>query len=220
MSFTIGGTTGADNLANAVTAINDVSSRTGVTASVDKDSGQLVLTNSTGEDIFLKNNDTNNTNAGTVSFGNGDLAAAGAADNNIGITGEVSLDSEKSFSATGTANAVLASASVASTRQSVSSLDITDFDGATKALKIVDAALAAVNGQRSKFGALQSRFETTISNLEATSTNLSAANSRILDADFAAETAKLSKSQVLQQAGISVLAQANARPQQVLSLLQ
>ncbi|BFN13759.1 flagellin [Marinobacter sp. RI1] len=220
VSFTIGGTTGADNLANAVTAINDVSSRTGVTASVDKDSGQLVLTNSTGEDIFLKNNDTNNTNAGTVSFGNGDLAAAGAADNNIGITGEVSLDSEKSFSATGTANAVLASASVASTRQSVSSLDITDFDGATKALKIVDAALAAVNGQRSKFGALQSRFETTISNLEATSTNLSAANSRILDADFAAETAKLSKSQVLQQAGISVLAQANARPQQVLSLLQ
>jgi flagellin len=218
VSFTIDGITGADNLADAVAAINDVSSRTGVTASVDDSTGKLVLTNATGEDIFLKNND--NANAGTVSFGNGNLAATGATDNNIGITGQVSLDSEKSFSATGTANAVLASASVTSTRQSVASLDITDFDGATKALKIVDSALAAVNGQRSKFGALQSRFESTISNLESTSTNLSAAQSRILDADFASETAKLAKSQVLQQAGISVLAQANARPQQVLSLLQ
>ena len=69
-------------------------------------------------------------------------------------------------------------------------------------------------------GALQNRFESTIANLATSVENLSAANSRILDADFAAETARLSKAQVLQQAGISVLAQANARPQQVLSLLQ
>jgi flagellin len=99
-------------------------------------------------------------------------------------------------------------------------LDITSFESATQALKTVDAALSTISSQRAKFGAIQSRFESTISNLESTSTNLSAAQSRILDADFAAETAKLSKAQVLQQAGISVLAQANARPQQVLSLLQ
>jgi flagellin len=77
-----------------------------------------------------------------------------------------------------------------------------------------------VNSLRSELGAVQNRFESTIANLATSSENLSAANSRILDADFASETAKLAKSQVLQQAGISVLAQANARPQQVLSLLQ
>ena len=80
--------------------------------------------------------------------------------------------------------------------------------------------MTAVNDFRSELGAIQNRFESTIANLATTSENLSASNSRILDADFAAETAKLSKAQVLQQAGISVLAQANARPQQVLSLLQ
>ena len=77
-----------------------------------------------------------------------------------------------------------------------------------------------MNSSRAKLGAVQNRFESTISNIASTSENLSAANSRILDADFASETAKLAKSQVLQQAGISVLAQANSRPQQVLSLLQ
>ena len=102
----------------------------------------------------------------------------------------------------------------------VKDLDISSFEGAQKALEIADAALTEVNSARADMGAVQNRFSSTISNLATTSENLSAANSRILDADFAAETAKLSKSQVLQQAGISVLAQANARPQQVLSLLQ
>ena len=73
--------------------------------------------------------------------------------------------------------------------------------------------------QRAELGALQNRFESTSSNLQVTSENLAAANSRIRDADFAAETAELSRTQVLQQAGISILAQANQRPQQVLSLL-
>lgn len=102
----------------------------------------------------------------------------------------------------------------------VNDLDISTFGGAQKALEIADAALKEVTTARADMGAVQNRFSSTIANLATTSENLSAANSRILDADFAAETAKLSKSQVLQQAGISVLAQANARPQQVLSLLQ
>ena len=102
----------------------------------------------------------------------------------------------------------------------VKDLDISTFAGAQKALEIADAALEEVTTARADMGAVQNRFSSTIANLATTSENLSAANSRILDADFAAETAKLSKSQVLQQAGISVLAQANARPQQVLSLLQ
>jgi flagellin len=219
VSFAITGTTGADNLATAVAAINDQSSKTGVTASVNS-SGSLVMTNASGADIFLRNTTVGNTNGGTISFGNGVVAAVGAADNNVGLTGTVTLDSEKSFTATGTANSVLTAGSVGSALQSVATIDVTTFSGSTTALAIADSALAAVNGQRAKFGALQSRFETTISNLQISSENLSASRSRIRDADFAAETANLSRSQILQQAGTAMLAQANSLSQNVLSLLR
>ena len=84
----------------------------------------------------------------------------------------------------------------------------------------MDNAIATVSAQRADLGAIQNRLESTVGNLTITSENLTAANSRITDADFAVETAELSRSQVLQQAGISILAQANASSQQVLSLLQ
>ncbi|MCK7552081.1 MULTISPECIES: flagellin domain-containing protein [Marinobacter] len=103
---------------------------------------------------------------------------------------------------------------------SVAALDISTASGASAALDTLDTALDTVNSFRSDLGAVQNRFESTINNLATNIENLSASNSRIVDADFAAETAKLSKANVLQQAGISVLAQANARPNQVLSLLQ
>lgn len=89
-----------------------------------------------------------------------------------------------------------------------------------EALKTVDSALAFVSGERSKLGALQSRFETAISSLNITSENLSASRSRIQDADFAAETANLSRAQILQQAGTAMVAQANQIPQGVLALLR
>ncbi|NNL56776.1 MAG: flagellin, partial [Pseudomonadales bacterium] len=82
------------------------------------------------------------------------------------------------------------------------------------------SALATISSIRADLGAVQNRFQSTISNLSTTSENLSAARSRIQDADFASETANLTRTQILQQAGISVLAQANALPQQVLGLLQ
>jgi len=102
----------------------------------------------------------------------------------------------------------------------VADIDISDFDGAQDALAIVDAALTEVNSARAEFGATQNRFESVIANLQTASENLSAARSRIQDADFAAETAELTRAQILQQAGTSVLAQANAAPQNVLALLQ
>ncbi|PFG11737.1 flagellin domain-containing protein [Marinobacter sp. LV10MA510-1] len=102
----------------------------------------------------------------------------------------------------------------------VSAIDISTATGAIAALGVLDGALGEVNEFRSELGAVQNRFESTINNLSTNILNASAANGRILDADFAAESAKLAKSNVLQQAGISVLAQANARPNQVLSLLQ
>ncbi|MEC7729004.1 MAG: flagellin domain-containing protein [Pseudomonadota bacterium] len=103
---------------------------------------------------------------------------------------------------------------------SVDSVNISTASGAASALDVIDAALSSVNAFRADLGAVQNRFESTINNLGTNIENLSASNSRIVDADFAAETAKLAKANVLQQAGISVLAQANARPNQVLSLLQ
>jgi flagellin len=103
--------------------------------------------------------------------------------------------------------------------QFLEDIDISTFEGATAALTAIDNAIGAIASQRADLGAIQNRIESTVSNLAITSENLSAANSRIQDADFAAETAELSRTQVLQQAGISILAQANQGPQQVLSLL-
>ncbi|OOC09938.1 flagellin [Thioalkalivibrio halophilus] len=99
-------------------------------------------------------------------------------------------------------------------------IDVTTRETATQAMGALDGALTEVNSLRAELGAVQTRFESTISNLEISAENLSDARSRIRDADFAAETAELTRAQVLQQAGISVLSQANAVPQNVLGLLQ
>lgn len=92
--------------------------------------------------------------------------------------------------------------------------------GANDTLLRIDSAITEVNNLRSTFGAIQNRFESTIANLSAVSENLSAARSRIMDADFAQETASLTRAQILQQAGVAILAQANSLPQMALSLLQ
>lgn len=231
VSFTLDAATGQDSLSAAVAAINDQSAKTGITAQVKDDGSGILLTNETGADIVMGN--TNIASDGDVNLtkqyrdedgalqavtGTETLATSAADEEFVAVSGYLQLDSDKSFSVVDDGTGAVADAG--SELRKVSDLDVTSFESATQSLKTVDAALNTINSQRAKFGALQSRFESTISNLESTSTNLSAAQSRILDADFASETAKLSKAQVLQQAGISVLAQANARPQQVLSLLQ
>ncbi|MEO9078417.1 MAG: flagellin, partial [Rhodanobacter sp.] len=97
---------------------------------------------------------------------------------------------------------------------------VASVDGANDLISRIDVALSSVSDFAAQLGAVQNRFQSTISTLSSQSTNLQSSQSTIQDADFAAETANLSKAQVLQQAGISVLAQANSRPQQVLKLLQ
>jgi flagellin len=99
---------------------------------------------------------------------------------------------------------------------------ITGSTGAASQTMIatIDTALAAVNSERATFGAMQNRFEAVIGNLQIAMENQTAARSRITDADFAAETASLTRAQILQQAGTAMLAQANAAPQSVLSLLR
>ncbi|MFC0155831.1 flagellin [Xanthomonas dyei] len=113
-----------------------------------------------------------------------------------------------------------ASAASGSTASTLSSLDISTFSGAQKALEIVDKALTTVNSSRADMGAVQNRFTSTIANLSATSENLSASRSRIADTDYAKTTAELTRTQILQQAGTAMLAQAKSVPQNVLSLLQ
>jgi flagellin len=99
-------------------------------------------------------------------------------------------------------------------------LSVGTVSGANLAIQSMDAALTAVNDARASLGAVQNRFESTIANLSTTAENLSAARSRIQDADFAAETASMTRAQILQQAGTAMVAQANSLPQSVLSLLR
>lgn len=96
----------------------------------------------------------------------------------------------------------------------------TDATSATNAIKDIDVALDKVNSERATYGAAQNRFESVISNLQISSENVTAARSRIMDADFAKETAELTRTQILTQAGTAMLAQANQAPQSVLSLLR
>jgi len=217
VSFSLSASTGSDALSQAVTAFNDQTSKTGVTAKVSTDGNSVVLTNSTGSNVTL-NNAVSGV-AGTVTVGAATLTAA--ASGNAVITGQVTFDSDKSYSvASASSGSTLTATSNAATLKQVAQLDVTTVTNSTLALSIVDAALTQVNNQRARFGALQSRFESTISNLQTTSENLSAARSRIRDADFAKETAALTRNQILQQAGTAMLAQANALPQNVLTLLR
>jgi flagellin len=229
VSFTVGSAGTADDYSNAVQAINDVSAKTGVTAQVNSTNNGIILTNQSGNDIQLSGTGGTNASAVTVTNLAMDYSAVGAAASlasnastnaYVTTTGVLEFDSEKSFTVSGSANNVLASATTTSSLQEVSNLDVTTFSKATQALRTVDAALTVVNGLRARFGAVQSRFDATISNLQATAENLTGARSRIQDTDFATETTNLSRAQILQQAGTAMLAQANSLPQQVLTLLR
>jgi flagellin len=228
ISFTLTASGTADGLSSALSAINEHTSKTGVAATLNADGNAIVLTNETGNDVLLS--DTATANAGNVTVNK--LNAAGAttaaatltnnttADNALS-SGYITLDSEKSFSAVDSATgSYFGSAAVNSTLNTVAAVDVSTYAGANSALKVVDAALSLLNSERAKLGALQSRFESTVSNNQAASENLTASRGRIQDADFAKETAALSRANVLQQAANAMLAQANQAPQQVLQLLR
>jgi flagellin len=124
--------------------------------------------------------------------------------------------------ATGLTSTTTAAAEVtpATTETGIANLTIATAEDAAFAMDAIDSALTAVNTARGTLGAVQSRFENAIANIQVTAENLSAARGRIMDADFAAETANLSRAQILQQAGTAMVAQANSLPQQVLQLLK
>ncbi|MDD2925561.1 flagellin [Rhodoferax sp.] len=225
ISFTLTSATGTDRLSAAVSAFNDQSAKTGINASLSSNGSQIILTNNTGNNITIGETGTNNAantnvqsyDAAGAAVGNMETMMTPGVDFKVTTGGYIVLDSEKSFSVTSASNQLTSGGSAL---QKVADLDVTTFAKATEALKTVDSALAFISGERAKLGALQSRFETSINNLQVTSENLAASRSRIQDADFAAETANLSRAQILQQAGTAMVAQANQLPQGILALLR
>jgi flagellin len=129
------------------------------------------------------------------------------------------ISSSAALTISGVGATTLGIASVTATG-SLDGKDVQDVAGANETIFSVDAALTSVSTLRSTLGAIQNRFQSTINSLQAVSETLSASRSRILDTDFAAETASLTRAQILQQAGTAMVAQANSAPQNVLSLLR
>jgi len=247
VSFNLNGTDISANvtttdLSSLSEAINDKTGSTGIVAILSLDKSAMTLENANGEDISILNFDSSVAKAGAgntvvslnVTGNTGpttQLTSGGVNDENRDSTvigGEIEFKSNGGYfslnSSLGeTANSLFtgdAGQLQASENQTVDSIDIGTVDGATRAIDIADGALARVNGVRADLGAVQNRFESTISNLSTSVENLSAARSRIQDTDFAAETANLTRTQILQQAGVAMLSQANSLPELVLSLLQ
>ena len=221
----------AEALTDAVNAFNEQSSKTGITAKLNDAKTGIILENDEGKNINVTFTGSNTIYMGNQAEGKTVISASVAT--TLTAAGQVTLDSARSYSLTlatsmNIQSGVLGEGSIAagtapktygSTLQRVDSLDITTIKGANDAIHICDSAIDAVNAQRAKYGALQNRFEHTISNLQTSHENVSAARSRIQDADYAAETAALSRNQVLQQAATSMLTQANNLPQNILTLL-
>jgi len=173
-----------------------------------------VLADGNGGFTFTdQNNQALSSTAATALFGS---ATTGSATTPVALT----LAGTGAF-ASGTAiTASIATANALNTPPTVSAVNVSTTQGANAAMESIDNALQTVNNIQATLGAAQNRFTSISSAQQSQSTDLSGAQSQITDADFAQETANLSKAQVLQQAGISVLAQANSLPQQVLKLLQ
>ena len=195
--------------ANQAAAINAISSQTGVIATADAATGAVTLTAADGRDITI---------GGTV-------AGTGFT---VGTTsGKVKLEAAKditisggAFASAGFAAAGTTTATPGSAVSTVKDMNVLTATNALKALDTIDGALASINNSRAALGAYQNRFASVVANQQTTVENLSASRGRIQDADFAKETANLSRAQVLQQAGTAMLSQANQSAQGVLSLLR
>ncbi|MGC6417563.1 MAG: flagellin [Bradymonadia bacterium] len=196
-----------------VSQINAVSDETGVIASLD-DNHRLVLTAEDGRNVEV------------TTLGNATQLGLAAGPGTTVTGGRLTLVSEEQFDISGAAigklgdvggpGATLFGVNDASTVQTI---DLTSREGANRALSILDSAIGQVSSSRASLGAVQNRLASTVRNLEVSTENLTAARSRIQDADFASESAKFSKDKIVQQAGVSILSQANQQPNIALSLI-
>ena len=245
-AITINGTT--VNTANAgatvvtmgaaiAAAIQGNSALSGLTVTDNAD-GTVDIVDETGADININDVTASNSDLGDPTLSaaamnyDGTFEAAPTAitdTEGVYITGALkfttSLDSTSSFSAASSnyAGGIMSAGgagTVTTETDRIDDVDISTVSGANTAIGLIDAAIATIDSERANLGAVQNRFESTIANLMSVSENVAAARSRVLDADFAEETANLTKSQILQQAGLAMLSQANQVPQAALTLLQ
>ncbi|MCB1859776.1 MAG: flagellin [Gammaproteobacteria bacterium] len=210
-----------NDLSGLVSAINGVQSSTGITADFTTAGvkGSITLTTSDGRNIGISAFAVDTAGNDSVTFSGSVLTEGGTVA--AVKTGTIELTSSRGTITLANADTeAFAAAGSSSDFSSLAAVDISSAAGAQSALAVLDAALGTVNSARADLGAYQNRFESTIANLSVSAENLSAARSRIRDADFAAETAELTRSQILQQAGVAMVSQANSLPQSVLSLLQ
>jgi flagellin len=217
-----------------VAAINSKQNETGVVASKNDDN-QLVLTASDGRNIEIEesfsftDNDSATDSSVTVAsaFSSAtltddttDATDTGTLTQSLTYRGQVTLQSSDDITINQGQALIGFSTGSLLADSSLAAQNVLSVEAANNTILSVDAALTAVSSLRSTLGAIQNRFESTITNLTTAAENLTASRSRIQDTDFAAETAALTRAQILQQAGTAILAQANAVPQNVLSLLR
>ncbi len=236
----IGSSLATSDLTDLRDQFNAYSSTTGISAQLSADNASLMLVQDEGLDIVIENVDfadvttnVNTTKFVATSFDQSQTTAGSAIDihdssystaatDSFRASGIVTFHSSQSFSIV-PANAnggVFESSAVASSLNKISSINVTTMAGAVDALKVVDRALDRVHMERAKFGALMSRMNVVIDNLTTISQSQRASKSRILDADFAKESSRLAKSQILQQSAMNMIAQASRTMQNVLVLFQ
>jgi len=198
-----------DTLLNQINAVSD---KTGVVASLDVDN-RLVLSADDGRNIELS------------VLGNGTQTGLGGVGTSV-TGGRLTLQSENQYQLGGAAIDKLGDVGGAgatlfgvNSEHSVANVDVTSREGANEAIATLDIAIGQISSHRGELGAVQNRLASTVRNLEVSSENLSASQSRIQDADFAKETATFSRNKIVQQAGVSMLSQANQQPNIALSLL-
>lgn len=236
VGFIQGATDQAGQGANVAAAINLIEAQTGVHATSNAITGALVLTAADGREIKLDDG-AGDGGAGTLGTTN-DILGMDGVTTSTGLSPGLAdglFQSQVTLSSTNTNGIVIGGANanyaglgnvswvtadLTASANTVSSVDISTTQGALSALATIDTALTQVNSARASLGAYQNRFTAVVNNLQSTAENLTAARSRIQDADFAAETANLTRAQILQQAGTAMLAQANSLPNGVLALLR
>jgi flagellin len=233
ISFTATGVA-SDDLQTLTNKINEVSATLGIGAKFNPvgdtagTGNAIELTSEAGDNIIISGVTDDGANGGTadatfdVAPGayDGTLGTAVTLDsqgtNAVAVRGSIQLDSTLSFSTAATGTVGSGGQSV---ELSIDTVDLTSAQGAQDAISVIDGALAKIDRNRATLGAVQNRLSSTVNNLSSIVENSSAARSRIRDTDFTKETAELTKNQILQQAGTSILAQANQLPQAALSLL-
>jgi len=247
VAFTLGNGTSTASISVTITstsdlrvmkdAINAVAGTTGITAEMSTNAA-IILTHSTGEDISIQSIDTGtadtdfvvtaldrNGTASTTATNSYTLNENGASVTSVTVSGQISLNSHKTFSIASSVAAVETNhfdddSGATTSLSAISAISLGTASGAESAIQAIDGAIAKINQSRADLGAISNRLDSTVSNLTNVSTNVEGSISTVKDANFSVETSQLTRAQILTQAATSMLAQANASKQSVLALLQ